>query len=491
MDASPFHLASDQGLGPVLPQIQEGKERVIGYASRALRKSERNYSTIEKEALGIVWAVAHFRQYLYGQRFILITDHQPLTWLKSFKEPKGRIARWILQLEEYDWEVRHRPGKLHANADALSRYQPQERLEEVVWEGDESCLWPPFEQEAERNIGPMVERPVRVVGFSMASEEVRELQMKDPLLSLVLRDFPRQAKVTGPWARNPRWLAIKKVWHQLVLEEGVLYRVRPTVASGDESQRQLLVVPNAHVAEVLHQCHDMDGHLAYEKTLEKISERFWWPMYTTQVGEYVRSCERCQKRNPVKKSFVPMQSVPVGGPFEMIGMDFVGPLPLSDKGNRYLLVVSDYYTTWAEAMPDQKAETTAQALISRVVFRYGMPLVIHSDQGRNLESAVIREMCEMLGIKISRTTPYHPQGDGLVERLNTTLIQSLSKYVRPNQTDWDRWVQLVEFGYNTSRHRSTGQTPFELCCGRKARLPVEATMSAVLSRLLQLSMLNS
>ena len=125
-----------------------------------------------------------------------------------------------------------------------------------------------------------------------------------------------------------------------------------------------------------------------------------------------------------------------------MGNGLCRPLPLSSGGNRYLLVVSDYFTKWAEAipLPDQKASTTARALVNTVILRFGMPLTIHSDQGRNFESTVIKEVCNLLGITRTRTTPYHPQGDGLVERLNRTLINALSKYVGPDQTDWDDWI---------------------------------------------------
>ena len=240
------------------------------------------------------------------------------------------------------------------------------------------------------------------------------------------------------WAKNRRWLALKKIWPQLQMEDGVLYRVGARQEC-HQSQKQL-VLPNALVAEVLEHCHDKSGHFGLEKTLEKITTRFWWPGYTLQATEWVKSCHACQAKNRAQaRASAPMQSIPIGQPFEMWGMDFVGPLSLSSGGNRYLLVVSDYFTKWAEAipLPDQKASTTARALVNTVILRFGMPLTIHSDQGRNFESTVIKEVCNLLGITRTRTTPYHPQGDGLVERLNRTLINALSKYVGPDQTDWD------------------------------------------------------
>ena len=119
----PFILdsdASDSGLGAVLSQVQCGKERVIAYAARALSKAERNYSTTRKELLALVWGTEHFETFLYGKRFLVRTDHSALQWLRNFKNPRGQVARWLERLSDFDFEVEHRPGQLHGNADGLS-----------------------------------------------------------------------------------------------------------------------------------------------------------------------------------------------------------------------------------------------------------------------------------------------------------------------------------------------------------------------------------
>ena len=230
------------------------------------------------------------------------------------------------------------------------------------------------------------------------------------------------------------------------------------------------------VPEVLATLHNNGGHLGVEKTLNRVAKRFWWPGYTRAVENYVASCVECQQRKmPVKKTKAALQTVPVGGPFEMLAIDFLGPLPTTEQGNKYILVVADYFTKWTEAFPlqDQTAKTTAETLVNEVIMRFGMPIVFHSDQGRNFESALVREVCKLLGIRKSRTTAYHPQGDGLVERMNRTLVESLSKYVDTNQKDWDKWIATVLFAYRTSAQSSTGYSPYELLFGRTARLPVD------------------
>ena len=170
-----------------------------------------------------------------------------------------------------------------------------------------------------------------------------------------------------------------------------------------------------------------------------------------------------------------MQSVPIGAPLEMIAMDFVGPLPCTERGNKYVLVVGDYFSKWAEAypLPDQKGETVVRVLLSEFVCRYGIPTIIHSDQGRNFESNVMKGLCSMLGIEKSRTTAYHPQSDGLVERLNRTLMGAVSKYVERDQRDWDLWLPFVLFSYRTTVHASTAMTPYELMFGRLPKVSLD------------------
>ena len=159
----------------------------------------------------------------------------------------------------------------------------------------------------------------------------------------------------------------------------------------------------------------------------------------------------------------------------MMAMDFVGPLPLTDSGNKYLLVIADYYTKWCEVVPlkDQKAVTVAQVLMDEVVARHGTPHVLHSDQGKKFDSEVIKELCKLLGIHKVRTTAYHPQAYGLVERLNKTLIDMLAKHVQQNQREWDRWLSKMLFSYRTATQASTGRSPFHLVYGREPRIPLD------------------
>jgi transposase InsO family protein len=160
---------------------------------------------------------------------------------------------------------------------------------------------------------------------------------------------------------------------------------------------------------------------------------------------------------------------------QLVAVDIMGPLLESKEGNSYILVVADYFTRWSEAfaIPNQEASTVAQLLTDKVFFRFSPPEQLHSDQGRQFESALIAEMCKILGIVKSRTTPYHPQSDGLVERFNRTLLDMLATAATDYPFDWQQHLRPLCMAYNTSVHTTTGYSPFYLMFGRQARMPID------------------
>ena len=150
----------------------------------------------------------------------------------------------------------------------------------------------------------------------------------------------------------------------------------------------------------------------------------------------------------------------------------LGPLPESESGNKYVLVVADYFSKWTGAFPmtNQEATTVAEILVREVVSRFEVPLCLHSDQGQNFESTVFSEMCRLLGVKKTHTTPLHPQSDGMVEMFNLTLKAQLSKFVDQNQRDWDEHIPLLLMAYHTAVHDTTGVTPAKVMMGRDYQL---------------------
>ena len=462
----PFILdtdASDVGIGGVLSQKQEdGSERVIAYGSRTLSRPERRYCVTRRELLAVVTFVQHFRPYLLGREFLLRTDHGSLTWLTNFKEPEGQLARWLECLEEYTFETVHRPGKQHANADALSRRPcPQCGREEFQ----------PVQEHA-------VEAGVLAVLSERSPQELRQLQLEDSTTGVVLQAMEqKQQPEPDVIARGgPEVRRLVQLWNRLLIEDGLLKRKYDS----EKGQRHWiqLVVPHVLREEIMKELHagSLEGHLGEDKTLGKIQERFYWPGMQGDVAQWIRTCSACTTRkSPPQRSRAPLQTVASGFPMQVVAVDILGPLPESTAGNSYILVAGDYFTKWVEAyaIPNQEAVTVARKLVDQMFCRFSPPEQLHSDQGKQFESKLLKEVCNLLGIRKSRTTPYHPQCDGQVERSNRTLLDMLATTTDKHPFDWEDQLPKVCMAYNTSVHASTGYTPFILMFGRQARLPID------------------
>ena len=182
-----------------------------------------------------------------------------------------------------------------------------------------------------------------------------------------------------------------------------------------------------------------------------------------------------QEKNPPRSQRAPLQVYNVGAPMERVAMDILRPLPVSNRGNKYILVVGDYFSKWTEsyAIPNQEAATVAKVFVEEFVCRYGVPLQVHTDQGRNFEANLFQQMCKHLGADKTRTTAFHPQSDGMIERFNRTLEDLLAKTVSDNQKDWDECLPFVMMAYRSSTHESTGFSPTELMTGREVILPID------------------
>ena len=207
--------------------------------------------------------------------------------------------------------------------------------------------------------------------------------------------------------------------------------------------------------------HPTAGHLGTDAMYYKIAERYYWDQMYRDIKEYVQICEECQKRQKEWRK-EPLHLIQVGRAFEHIGIDLVGPLPITQQDNRYIIVATDYLTRWPEAraVPDAGAETLAKFIFEEIVCRHGTPKIILSDQGQNFISKTIHILCEKFLIKHKFSSPYYPQTNGIVERLNRTLCESLAKV--KGTDDWDLHIPAVLLAYQTKRHATTEYTPFYL-----------------------------
>lgn len=288
-----------------------------------------------------------------------------------------------------------------------------------------------------------------------------KLQLKDPTIGSCFSAVkpPEEAEI----AMNEGELCF-------VLRDGKLYRV--------SKEREQLVVPQALRAKVLYLGHTIpwSGHLGKEKTENRISRRFYWPGFHRDIMEYCKSCPECQLSARSSRGLkAPLISLPIiDTPFKRIAMDVVGPLERSRAGHRYILVIGDYATRYPEAFPlrNVKARQIANCLI-QLFSRVGIPKEVLTDQGTNFTSKTLKQAYSLLGIKGIKTTPYHPQTDGMVERFNQTLKTMLRKYVSDSGADWDQWLPFLMFAYREVPQASTGFSPFELLYGREVRGPLD------------------
>ncbi|GFW79593.1 retrovirus-related Pol polyprotein from transposon 412 [Trichonephila clavipes] len=467
----PFILdtdASNESVGAVLSQEIDGQERVVAYWSKCLSKPERNYCVTRKELLAIVKAIEHFHHYLYGQKFLLRTDHASLTWLMNFRNTEGQVARWIQRLNEYYFDIRHRKGSSNGNADALSRRPCPENCRHCS------------------RVETKYDYAIRQITTSTATppdpwsdEKVREDQMADPDIKPLI-EFMESSSNKPSWqdisAYSPTTKQYWALWNSLHLRNGVLYR--KFESEDGKTFRWQLVLPRSRIPEVLKELHGSPtgGHFGVMKTLHRVRERFFWGKVRADVEQWCKSCDACSARKgPKIRSRGKLHRYNVGAPFERIAFDILGPLPRTASGNKYLLVVIDYFTKWPEVypIPDQEAPTVAEAVVQHWISRYGVPLQLHSDQGRNFVSAVLKGVCELLGIDKTKTTPLHPQSDGMVERFNRTILNNLSLMVSKNQQDWDQKVPLFLLAYRSAVHETTGYSPSQMLFGRDLRLPCD------------------
>ncbi|UYV83674.1 hypothetical protein LAZ67_23002033, partial [Cordylochernes scorpioides] len=413
--------ASNIGIGATLVQDIGGEEKVISYLSRTLSKAEQNYSTTEKECLAVVWSMSKLRPYLYGRHFKIVTDHHALCWLKNLKDPTGRLARWALKIQEYDFDIIHKSGKKHLDADGLSRGP----LPETDWDED-------FE---------------RLFLNQITDEEDKFIESVKKNLNGSRRSIAQNFKE----------------------EDGCLFKKNPN----PEGRAWLLVVPENKKREIMKEYHNhmSNGHLGVARTMYRIKSKYFWPSMLKDVSEFVKTCHLCQSRKGSNQlpSGLLQPIPPANFPFERIGIDFVGPLPSTKNRKKWIIVLSDYYTRYAEtrAVSEATVKEVSKFLVEDIFLRHGAPQYLISDRGSQFTSNLMKEVMKTCKIKHCFTTSYHPQTNGLTERLNRTLINMLSMYVNTDQKNWDEILPFITHAYNTTIQETTGYSPFFLMFGRE------------------------
>lgn len=520
--------ASTTGLGAALYQVQEGKTRVVAYASRGLTKSEKNYPAHKLEFLALKWAVSEkFHDYLYGSHFKVLTDNNPLTYVLTSARLDATGHRWLAALSMYDFDIHYKSGKENVDADGLSRipHGPQEEDEESEMLdskitslldrathspeqfrfldadilkticlrhnaiGQQNTAVSEEEQEMSGLEISAVETllcdedaipwgledpepwPGRPVLPSMSQYEWRQLQRQDVNLARMIA-FMEMGVESDSIDRKQESLEVRlllKERPKLKLINEVLYR--QTFNHRGEKFNQL-VIPSSHRERALEGVHDETGHMGYDRTVELARARFYWPKMSRAVDRKCKTCERCIRRKACAQRASELVNIKVHAPLELVCIDFLTIEP-DAKDTRNILVITDHFTKYAQAFPtrDQTAKTVATVLWENFICHYGFPRRFHSDQGANFESELVKELCTISGVK-SHTTPYHPRGNP-VERFNRTLLDLLGTLSDQKKENWRKFVKPLVHAYNCTRSDATGESPFLLMFGRQPRLPID------------------
>ena len=330
--------------------------------------------------------------------------------------------------------VTYKEGKKNSNADVMSRLPQVSAMELISFD---SCL---------------------------SLDEIREAQHNDEALQEifdVLDNWQTSSEVTSYTTTLRPFLEIKD---ELYIYEDILYRQT-------DDDTNLIILPPSLYKQVLQTFHDepSGGHLGIDRTEQIFKRHFYWPNIRRIIAMYIRQCAICEKFKPSKvNTKAALQPIESHRNLELIEIDFIGPLPLTQQNNRYILSVVDHFSKYAVAYATtrQDSKTVIQCL-SKYFSEFGIVERILSDQGRCFISQEFLDFCKAWNIKKNTSTSYHPQTQGLVERYNQTIIQILKRYVSENPTAWDEWLAYATFAYNSTVQRNTGMSPYEVLFGRK------------------------
>lgn len=425
MSNTPLALMTDASntcVGAVLQQMVKGNWKPLGYFSRKLTDTQVKYSTYDRELLAIYLAVIHFRSLFEGRELIIYTDHKPLTFafskLMSDKETPRR-TRQLIYISEFTTDIRYVAGGDNLVADSLSRV--------------ETITCP----------------------ATLDFAEVATAQRDDAYL----------ANWTAESNSN---VFIKKV-------------TIPTCATAIYCETSTDTIrpylPEKFRKLAFNLVHSL-SHPGVNNTRKLVSQRFFWPGMNKDVSVWAKTCIPCQRSKVQRHTVSFLGQFPAAGRFEHIHTDIVGPLPTTSDGYRYLLTVIDRCTHWPEAFPikDITAETVAKVIYDGWITRFGICRYLTSDQGRQYESSLFSELMKCMGIDKIRSSPYHPQSNGAIERWHRSLKAALR--ARLDSTSWVEQLPTVLLGLRTTLRSDSNLSAAELTYGCSLRLPGEFFVSA-------------
>ena len=499
--------ASGKGLGAVLSQKQaDGRYHPIAYASRVMNETEQRYHSNKQEFLALKWVVTEqFHEYLspYGKNrneFVVCTDNNPLTYIFSSANLDAAGQRWVAHLASYNFSLEYQKGKDNTFADFLSQMnerlpeeEVQEYLNKIPYPGVKAVLdnaITPIKEHAEQGVWPTPDcqevcqevtvgaRPARLATTNVTDWKLE--QKEDPVLYQVVKHLrvPHETfkaalhKVLDKKATT----AYVKVKEQLLIKNGLLYR-KTQQGPADEIMFQF-IVPQRHQSAALNGCHREAAHQGRRCSTTLMQERFWWPGMTRDLRNRIKKCGCCRKYEAAPP-VAPMKPLTCSGPGELLHVDFTSieeTVPLKEEPViRNVLVLQDHFSKYVVAyvVKDQTARTAAETLRNGYFGLFSAPAYLVSDQGKAFTGHIITHLCDRYGVQKLRTSPYHAQTNGQVDRMNQTIIRMIGKLEEDKKACWSKHLPELLLAYNTTCSAVTGYSPYYLLFGRRSRIPVD------------------
>lgn len=437
--------ASSLGLGGILMQWQNSPRvlKPVAYFSRQTTAEEKHMHSYELETLAVVCSLKKFRVYLLGSKFTVFTDCNALRTTLTKKDLIPRIARWWLQISEFDFEIEYRPGCRMAHVDALSR-NPPERTTVVQ---KDHCT-------------------KTSAVFNITSQNwLYTLQLADP-------ELERITKILKPETDEQ----VKDVKKHFSVKDHILYR-----KVGDHLR---LVVPKNARWQICKMNHDDIGHFGFSKTLDKIESQYWFPKLRRFVKKYVSACLDCafNKDNACKARsgyLYPIEKKSI--PFHTLHIDHLGPFVKSKSGKMYILTIVDGFTKYVFARPVKDTKTSnVIKVLENIFFDFGTPSRIVSDRGTAFTSSQFKSFCSRHGVKHILNAVACPRANGQAERFNQTILTALStQNFNQDERDWDKQLGKIQWGINNTINATTKKCPSELLFGCRLNGSTENKLSDV------------
>ncbi|KAG1106818.1 hypothetical protein G6F42_016601 [Rhizopus arrhizus] len=436
--------SSDFGVGAVL--LQEDPDSSawlpIAYESKKLSKAEQKLPAQERELIAIIHALRTWRCFVDGCQggYTVYSDHKPLIYFKSQLNPTPRLVRWIADYEAFSPNIEYKAGKDNQVADALSR-----KPDLLVDNGEEiPSLAPEYLYAAWDQLSDTIKTDWPILYVDKNYEKMK---------SDVLRR------------------RMEKEEDQFVVRQRTVYRL---IKNEDGTVKQVKFIPFSDRADLVFKYHEAFGHAGIKTMLKMFTERYWWPGFRKDIQDWLKTCTACQlnsRRDHAHQDVMHPLQIPKA--FDRWHLDFVGELPTTGNGNKWLLTAVDYLTNWpiAKSVPVASMEAVADFIYEEIVMRFGCPSEIVTDRGANFTSGLVAAYTKRVGINHKLTSAFHPRTNSKVERYNGVIKQMLRKYVNGAIHRWDDFVNAALWASRIRVHSTTGFSPYYLVYGREPRLP--------------------